>query len=76
MSPRDRTAEFHSALSSIRARTAAASTPARSTPKPGQQNPSEFGRMAGQVAKDITQTTHKLQKLAQCEFNHLPEQGS
>lgn len=67
MSPRDRTAEFHSALSSIRARTAAASTPARNSPRPGPQQASEFGRMAGQIAKDITATTQKLQKLAQCE---------
>jgi syntaxin 5 len=29
---------------------------------------SEFGRMAGVIAKDINSTTLKLQKLAQCEF--------
>lgn len=38
----------------------------RSTPK-GGGNKSEFGRMAGGIAKDINSTTLKLQKLAQCE---------
>ena len=40
----------------------------RSTPKPGQGSKSEFGRMAGGIAKDINSTTLKLQKLAQCTF--------
>jgi len=87
MAPRDRTAEFHAALSSIRARTAvpAKGKPARlpdregaATPLLGQQAPvassskSEFGRLAGNIAKDINGTTVKLQKLAQCEY---PERG-
>ena len=29
---------------------------------------SEFGKMAGGIAKDINNTTMKLQKLAQCKF--------
>lgn len=37
----------------------------RSTPKSGQGSKSEFGRMAGGIAKDINSTTLKLQKLAQ-----------
>jgi len=40
----------------------------RGTPKPGQGSKSEFGRMAGGIAKDINSTTLKLQKLAQCKF--------
>ncbi|CAK9786950.1 unnamed protein product [Cutaneotrichosporon oleaginosum] len=70
MPPRDRTAEFHSALSSIRARTAA---PAKRDPAKAPLLPaggasgskSEFGRLAGNIAKDINATTLKLQKLAQ-----------
>lgn len=38
----------------------------RSTPKNGSGSKSEFGRMAGGIAKDINSTTLKLQKLAQC----------
>jgi syntaxin 5 len=45
----------------------------RSTPKPGQGSKSEFGRMAGGIAKDINSTTLKLQKLAQCTFSQLPQ---
>lgn len=72
MAPRDRTAEFHSALSSIRARTAApaAKRDAAKAPllPPGSAaSKSEFGRLAGNIAKDINATTLKLQKLAQCE---------
>jgi syntaxin 5 len=37
----------------------------RSTPKAGLGSKSEFGRMAGGIAKDINSTTLKLQKLAQ-----------
>jgi syntaxin 5 len=40
----------------------------RSTPK-GTGSKSEFGRMAGGIAKDINSTTLKLQKLAQCRFH-------
>ncbi|GMK58784.1 hypothetical protein CspeluHIS016_0602260 [Cutaneotrichosporon spelunceum] len=69
MAPRDRTAEFHSALSSIRARTAvpakrdAAKQPL--LPPGASASKSEFGRLAGNIAKDINATTLKLQKLAQ-----------
>lgn len=40
------------------------------TPKngAGAGSKSEFGRMAGGIAKDINSTTLKLQKLAQCGF--------
>ncbi|ORX35872.1 integral membrane protein sed5 [Kockovaella imperatae] len=77
MSPRDRTAEFHSTLSSIRSRTALpavgkgkdeAKERLLSRPDKGKgkdAKPSEFGRMAGAIAKDINATTLKLQKLAQ-----------
>jgi hypothetical protein len=34
----------------------------------GSGKKSEFGRMAGGIAKDINSTTLKLQKLAQCEW--------
>ncbi|KAL7419051.1 Integral membrane protein SED5 [Cryptotrichosporon argae] len=84
MPARDRTAEFHSVLSSIRARTAA--PPSKGKGKDVARQPllsdvdgsgraspaghaggskSEFGRMAGGIAKDINATTLKLQKLAQ-----------
>jgi hypothetical protein len=43
----------------------------RSTPKSGQGSKSEFGRMAGGIAKDINSTTLKLQKLAQCTSSQL-----
>lgn len=74
MAPRDRTAEFHSALSSIRARTAAPAQKRGDSAKApllpaggGAPSKSEFGRLAGNIAKDINATTLKLQKLAQCE---------
>lgn len=41
---------------------------AASGPKADSKNLSEFGRMAGGIAKDINATTAKLGKLAQCEF--------
>lgn len=79
MAPRDRTAEFHSALSSIKARTAAPAGSGSARPKRDQTkspllagqvasgSKSEFGRLAGNIAKDINATTLKLQKLAQRE---------
>jgi syntaxin 5 len=91
MAPRDRTAEFHSALSSIRARTAVparaakngrvtaahgdgAAAPLRGAggaPAAGSSK-SEFGRLAGNIARDINSTTVKLQKLAQRECGFEP----
>ncbi|RSH79920.1 cis-Golgi t-SNARE syntaxin [Apiotrichum porosum] len=73
MAPRDRTAEFHSALSSIRARTAVPSGKRDGAKSPllgganaaASTSKSEFGRLAGNIAKDINATTLKLQKLAQ-----------
>ncbi|WOO85127.1 Integral membrane protein sed5 [Vanrija pseudolonga] len=72
MAPRDRTAEFHSALSSIKARTAlpakkrdGAKQPLLAGAGPSGSSKSEFGRLAGNIAKDINNTTLKLQKLAQ-----------
>ena len=75
MAPRDRTAEFHSALSSIRARTAVPSGKRDGAKSPllgganaaASTSKSEFGRLAGNIAKDINATTLKLQKLAQRE---------
>jgi syntaxin 5 len=79
MAPRDRTAEFHSALSSIRARTA---VPAKRDvakqpllPPGASGSKSEFGRLAGNIAKDINATTLKLQKLAQCESGSAASRG-
>ncbi|KAL1407282.1 Integral membrane protein SED5 [Vanrija albida] len=70
MSPRDRTAEFHSALSSIKARTALPAKKRDGAKQPliagpSSSSKSEFGRLAGNIAKDINNTTLKLQKLAQ-----------
>ncbi len=90
MPPKDRTAEFHSTLNSIKSRTAVTSSSSSSKdrdreakqrliPKedgrPGEaggSGMSEFGRMAGGIAKDINATTLKLQKLAQREFTFFP----
>lgn len=70
MAPRDRTAEFHSALGSIKARTAAPAAKRDGAKQPllpaASGSKSEFGRLAGNIAKDINATTQKLQKLAQC----------
>ncbi|ORY30214.1 t-SNARE [Naematelia encephala] len=79
MPPKDRTSEFHSTLNSIKSRTALPSkgkerdeSKQRLLPSaPGKAaggadaKKSEFGRMAGQIARDINGTTMKLQKLAQ-----------
>ncbi|TXT13144.1 hypothetical protein VHUM_01545 [Vanrija humicola] len=70
MAPRDRTAEFHSALSSIKARTALPAKKRDGAKQPllaagPSSSKSEFGRLAGNIAKDINNTTLKLQKLAQ-----------
>jgi syntaxin 5 len=43
----------------------------RSTPKAGSGSKSEFGRMAGGIAKDINSTTLKLKKLAQRKFHAI-----
>lgn len=91
MAPKDRTAEFHSALNSIKSRTVLPSSAAKGkdaeakqrllgdssnggpsgshgAPAGQQGKKSEFGRMAGAIAKDINSTTMKLQKLAQREW--------
>ncbi|EIW70971.1 syntaxin 5 [Tremella mesenterica] len=73
MPAKDRTAEFHSTLNSIKSRTALPK-PTKDVKQPllkeagpsrGAGGKSEFGRMAGAIAKDINSTTLKLQKLAQ-----------
>lgn len=71
--PRDRTSEFRQCYTSIANRsslpkTGPASKQAGSKPA-GTQSKSEIARLAGGIAKDINQTTAKLQKLAQCEHN-------
>ncbi|KAK4685223.1 syntaxin 5, partial [Tremellales sp. Uapishka_1] len=74
MAPKDRTAEFHSALSSIRSRSIPSQPKDQSKqrllkdsdgPAGAKGKKSEFARMAGQIGKDINNTTLKLQKLAQ-----------
>ena len=86
MPPKDRTAEFHSTFNSIKARTAAPQHKAGDKAKqpllkdangvgagPSKNGTkSEFGRMAGGIAKDINSTTLKLQKLAQREIPANP----
>ena len=94
MAPKDRTAEFHSALASIRSRTALPSKKGDESKQrllgdvPGSSSvgvngvkgkgkgeagqKSEFGKLAGGIAKDINATTLKLQKLAQRESRPLP----
>lgn len=91
---KDRTAEFHNTLLSIKSRTAAPQSgskrdeakqsllgsggPSGSGSSKGKGRAgdggggatggkSEFGRLAGGIAKDINATTLKLQKLAQCK---------
>jgi hypothetical protein len=94
MPAKDRTAEFHSALNSIKSRTALprkggkkdeskqrllgrdgspSAGPSGGGGKEGKK--SEFGRMAGGIARDINSTTLKLQKLAQCEWRVLRKGG-
>ncbi|ADV24543.1 syntaxin 5 [Cryptococcus gattii Ru294] len=78
MAPKDRTSEFHSTLNSIKSRSALTTNRAKGKQQdreakqplisngPGQTGAkSEFGKMAGGIAKDINSTTLKLQKLAQ-----------
>ena len=86
MSPKDRTAEFHSTLNSIKSRSSLPLSPRDESkqrllsngPEAGPSRvaaagggKSEFGRMAGGIAKDINATTLKLQKLAQRECEGL-----
>lgn len=81
MAPKDRTSEFHSTLNSIKSRSALtinrakgkqqdreAKQPLISNGRGQTGSKSEFGKMAGGIAKDINSTTLKLQKLAQCEY--------
>ncbi|OWZ35035.1 syntaxin 5 [Cryptococcus neoformans c45] len=78
MAPKDRTSEFHSTLNSIKSRSALTTNRAKGKQQdreakqplisngPGQAGAkSEFGKMAGGIAKDINATTLKLQKLSQ-----------
>ena len=81
MAPKDRTAEFHSTLKSIKSRTVLPPSSSKDRDREAKQrlipkedgraspkvtgSTSEFGRMAGGIAKDINATTLKLQKLAQ-----------
>jgi len=84
MPAKDRTAEFHATLNSIKSRTALPSSSFSSKERNRESKQrlipredgvkangkitggtSEFGRMAGGIAKDINATTLKLQKLAQ-----------
>ncbi|KAI9636166.1 integral membrane protein sed5 [Dioszegia hungarica] len=75
---KDRTSEFHSTLASIRSRQAVPAGNGKSAGKAEARQPllgagpkadgkklSEFGKMAGGIAKDINATTAKLGKLAQ-----------
>lgn len=93
---KDRTAEFHNTLLSIKSRTAqpngkkdeskqsllgnqasgsssqAGKGKGKAKDESAISKGSEFGRMAGGIAKDINATTLKLQKLAQRELQlHL-----
>lgn len=80
MPVKDRTNEFRACVESIRNRSSA--IPNRGAP-PKQRQPyqnggaivakgkgskSEFARMAAGIGKDITSTTIKLDKLAQCKI--------
>lgn len=89
---KDRTAEFHNTVLSIKSRTAApangpggkrdeakqsllgngqagpSSSKGKGRDAGGGSGKSEFGRLAGGIAKDINATTLKLQKLAQREY--------
>ena len=71
----DRTNEFRSCVESIRSRS---SLPSRSDeakqrllndPSRPQGSKSEFSRMASAIGKDISSTTIKLGKLAQCAYS-------
>ncbi len=75
MPVQDRTNEFQACVESIRSRT---SIPSRSLPEVkqrllqtqdrGESSRSEFSRMAGGIGKEISATSIKLGKLAQCEY--------
>ncbi|CAD6583010.1 MAG: cis-Golgi t-SNARE syntaxin [Tremellales sp. Tagirdzhanova-0007] len=85
MAPKDRTAEFHSTLNSIKSRAVLPPSSSKDRDREAKQrllpkedvskpagrgltnSTSEFGKMAGGIAKDINATTLKLQKLAQCK---------
>lgn len=74
MAPKDRTSEFHSTLSSIKSRSVVPPKTKEESKRlidGKDKGKSEFGRMAGGIAKDINSTTMKLQKLAQCESSLL-----
>ena len=76
MPVQDRTNEFRACVESIRSRS---SLPARAEAKQrllqGQakdgSSKSEFTRMASAIAKDISSTSIKLGKLAQCMYCHI-----
>jgi len=73
MSIQDRTYEFKSCVDSIRSRTAGGNRGSEAKQRLLQANgksgvKGEFSRMASSIGKDISNTTIKLNKLAQCNF--------
>lgn len=70
MSIQDRTNEFKACVESIRSRSAlpvrGSEAKQRLLQAGGRTNKSEFSRMASTIGKDISGTTLKLSKLAQC----------
>lgn len=70
----DRTTEFRACVESISKRSASIPSPSsvehkqRLLPNGASGGKSEFARMASGIGKDITSTTVKLGKLAQCEL--------
>lgn len=74
----DRTNEFRACVESIAKRSALPNRDAEQKQRllekqrhDGSGSKSEFARMAGQIGKDISNTTLKLSKLAQCEWCSL-----
>lgn len=69
MAIQDRTNEFRACVDSMRSRTAGPEARQRLLQPGGKASTkSEFSRMAASIGKDISSTTVKLSKLAQCEF--------
>ena len=63
----DRTNEFLSCVESIRSRSSLpAKAPSKRSDKARADSKSEFTRMASVIGKEISATTFKLGKLAQC----------
>jgi syntaxin 5 len=67
----DRTNEFHACVESIRNRTTSRYEPKQKLLPNGSasKEKGEFTRMASGIGKDLVETTRKLSKLAQCEFD-------